>query len=177
MKGLKVASRYAQSLLELAEEQNVTDEVLNDMKILLSTANKNRIFLLLLNNPIVKADMKNNIFEKLFGDFQELSLKFIRLLTRHHREMFLQAIAKEYIDKLNSIRGIVPMTLTSAVALDNDVKEVILSKLSSQIQGSIELTETIDESLIGGFVARMGDIRVDASVSHHLNEMKKRLTR
>lgn len=177
MQGLKVASRYAQSLIELAEEKQVTDAVLKDMKCLLATTNENRDFHVFLNSPLINADKKNNVFAKLFDDFQDISKRFIQLLTKNHREMVLPLIAEEFISKLNVIRGIVPMTITSAVKLDETVKATILERINKHIDGSIELTEKIDESLIGGFVVRMGDTRIDASIAHQLNEMKQRLIR
>lgn len=172
---MKVASRYAQALIELAEELKVVDKVLEDMKALLTASNQNKDFYLFLNSPLVRADKKNSIFDKLFGDFQEVSTKFVHLLTKNRREMLFPLIAEEYIAKLNGIRKIVPLTLTSAVKLDSKVKEEILNKLKSQIDGSIELTEEVDASLIGGFVARMGDTRIDASVANQLYKMKNRL--
>lgn len=175
MQGMKVASRYAQSLLELAEENKVIDGVLENMKSLLTITNESRDFHLFLVSPLIKKDTKGRIFDKLFADFEELSLKFMHLLARNHREMYLPLIAKEFIDKVNELRGIVPLTITSAVKIDEGVKQLILSKLQQKIKGSIELTELIDESLLGGFVARMGDTRIDASVSSQLKEMKKRL--
>ncbi|RYM33962.1 ATP synthase F1 subunit delta [Brumimicrobium glaciale] len=177
MEGLKVASRYAQSLIELADEKQVTDAVLKDMEYLLATTNDNRDFHVFLNSPLINADKKNNVFDKLFGEFQEISKKFIHLLTKNKREMILPIIAEEFVAKLNVIRGIVPMTLTSAVKLDETVKATILERLNKSIKGSIELTEKVDESLIGGFVVRMGDTRIDASIAHQLNEMKQRLIR
>lgn len=177
MAGLKVAGRYAQSLVELANEMQNTDAVLKDMELLLATTNENKDFHVFLNSPLIKADKKNSIFDKLFGGFQEVTIKFIHLLTKNKREMILPVIAEEFIAKLNEIRGIVPITLTSAVKLDEGVKATILEKLNKSIQGSIELTEKVDESLIGGFVVRMGDTRIDASIAHQLNEMKQRLIR
>lgn len=175
MNGMKVASRYAQALIELAEELKVVDKVLDDMKLLLTASNQNKDFYLFLNSPLIKADKKNNIFDKLFGDFQEVTIKFIHLLTKNRREILFPLIAEEYIAKLNTIRKIVPLTLTSAVELDSKIKDEILNKLKRQIDGDIELTEEIDASLIGGFVVRMGDTRIDASVAHQLNKMKNRL--
>lgn len=177
MKGLKVASRYAQSLIELSEEMNKTDKIVDDMKYLLATTNENRDFHLFLNTPLVKADKKSDVLDKLFGGFDELSLKFMHLLTRNNREDYLPIIAEDYINKVYTLRGIVPITISSAIKIDEGVKKVILDKLNKQIKGSFELTEYIDEALIGGFVARMGDTRIDASVSHQLNEIKKRLIR
>jgi len=177
MAGLKVAGRYAQSLIELSDELKVTDAVLNDMEQLLATTNENKDFHVFLNSPLIKSDKKNDIFGKLFGDFQDVTKKFIHLLTKNKREMILPVIAEEFITKLNTVRGIVPMTLTSATKLDEGVKATILEKLNQGIKGSIQLTEKVDEALIGGFVVRMGDTRIDASIAHQLNEMKQRLIR
>jgi F-type H+-transporting ATPase subunit delta len=177
MKGFKVAGRYAQSLLELSQEQKSVDAVLKDMAAFIDVANDNRDFTAFLNNPIIKADKKNAVLDKVFPSFQELSQKFVHILTKNRREILLPLIAEDYIAKVKADRGIVPVTLTSAVKLDDTVKQSILAKLSKAIKGEIELDEKVDEDLIGGFVVRMGDTRIDASVSHQLSELKQRLTR
>jgi len=177
MKGFKVAGRYAQSLLELAQETNAIDAVLKDMSALIDVANENSDFTAFLNNPIIKADKKNSVLDKIFPSFQDLSRKFSHLLTKNRREMLLPLIAEDFVAKVKAVRGIVPITLTSAHKLDDQVKQSILDKLSKSVNGKIELSEKIDEDLIGGFVVRMGDTRIDASVSHQLNELKQRLTR
>ena len=177
MKGFKVAGRYAQSLLELSQEQKSVDAVLKDMAAFIEVANDNQEFTAFLNNPIIKADKKTAVLDKVFPSFQELSRKFVHLLAKNRREMLLPLIAEDYIAKVNADRGIVPVLLTSAVKLDESVKQSILEKLSKAIKGEIELEEKVDEDLIGGFVVRMGDTRIDASVSNQLNELKQRLTR
>ena len=177
MKGFKVAGRYAQSLLELAQERDAIDAVLKDMTALINVANENRDFTAFLNNPIIKSDKKNSVLDKVFPAFQEITKKFAHLLTKNRREMLLPLIAEEFTAKVKQHRGIVPVTLTSAHKLSDDVKKQILDKLNKGIKGDIELNEKIDEDLIGGFVVRMGDTKIDASVAHQLNELKQRLTR
>lgn len=177
MKGFKVAGRYAQSLLELAQEKDAIDAVLKDMTAFIDVANENRDFTAFLNNPIIKSDKKNAVLDKIFPSFQEMSRKFTHLLTKNRREMLLPLIAEEFIAKVKAFRGIVPVALTSAHKLSDEVKSQILEKLNKAIEGDIELNENIDKDLIGGFVVRMGDTRIDASVSHQLQELKQRLTR
>lgn len=177
MKGFKVAGRYAQSLLEVAEERNVIDAVLKDMTAFISVANENRDFTAFLNNPIIKSDKKSAVLDKIFPSFEESTRKFTHLLTKNRREMLLPLIAEDFVAKVKAHRGIVPVTLTSAHKLNEEVKQQILDKLKKAVTGDIELNEEIDEDLIGGFVVRMGDTKIDASVSHQLNELKQRLTR
>lgn len=177
MKGFKVAGRYAQSLIDLSQERDAVDAVLKDMTALIDVANENRDFTAFLNNPIIKADKKSAVLDKVFPSFEETSRKFTHLLIKNRREMLLPLIAEEFIAKLKASRGIVPVTLTSAHKLNDEVKKQILAKLKKAVNGDIELNEEIDEDLIGGFVVRMGDTKIDASVSYQLNELKQRLTR
>jgi F-type H+-transporting ATPase subunit delta len=44
------------------------------------------------------------------------------------------------------------------------------------VNGTLEVTETIDASLIGGYIIKMGDMQIDASISNQLNNLKQRLT-
>ncbi|MCC5923505.1 MAG: ATP synthase F1 subunit delta [Crocinitomicaceae bacterium] len=176
MKGTKVAVRYAQSLIELSEERNASDAVMKDMKLIIDTVNENRELTVFLNNPIIKADKKTDVLSKIFTSFDELTLAFIRLITKNNRESLLPVIAKEYIAKLKALRGIVPVTLTSAASLAEDVKDNIISKLQKDVEGKLEVTERIDPALIGGFVFRMGDVQIEASIARQLSELRNILT-
>ena len=69
------------------------------------------------------------------------------------------------------------MTLVSAAPLDAKTKDAIVAKVQSGVNGTLEITEVIDEELIGGFMVKMGDVQVDASVASQFNNLKQRLTR
>ncbi len=177
MKNTKVASRYAKALLDLAIEQNNVDAVLGDMKFLLQANNDTRDFELLIASPIVNSDKKISIFEKIFEQFEKVSLEFVKLITTNRREALLPEIAESFEAQVKEHKGIVPLTLTSAVKLDDKTKEAILAKIQATVKGQLEVKEVIDEELIGGFMVRMGDTQIDASVASQLNNLKQRLTR
>jgi F-type H+-transporting ATPase subunit delta len=99
------------------------------------------------------------------------------LVTDSKREAILGDIALAFLAQVKEHRGIVPVTITSAVALDAGTKDAIIAKVQASVEGTLEVEEKIDESLIGGFVVRMGDYRIDASVASQLNNLKQRLTR
>lgn len=177
MKGTKVASRYAKALLELAIENNTIDQVLGDMNYLLSANNETRDFQLFLNSPIIKADKKIAIFAELFDQFETVSKSFIELITKNGRESLLPEIAASFNAQVKEYKGIVPITLISATALDSATKDSILAKVSARVSGQLEVTEQIDPSLIGGFIVRMDDKQIDASIASQFNNLKQRLTR
>lgn len=177
MKGTKAASRYAKALLELAIENNQVDAVLNDMKYLSVVSGEYREFQLLIKSPIVNSDKKIEIFVELFGQFQEISRKFIELITRKGREVLLSEIASSFEAQVNKYKGITPITITSAVPLSEAAKNKIVSKVQGIVSGTFDITEKIDPALIGGFIVRMDDKQIDASVSSQLDNLKQRLTR
>lgn len=177
MKSTKVAARYAKALLELAIEQKKVDSVLGDMQFLLQTNNEAHDFELLIASPIIKADKKISIFKLVFEQFEELSMSFVELITKNGRESILPAIAESFEAQVKEHKGIVPMTLVSAAPLDAATKDAILAKVQSGVNGTLEITEVIDEKLIGGFVVKMGDTQIDASIASQFNNLKQRLTR
>jgi len=177
MKGTKAASRYAKALLELAIENNVVDQVAADMKYLAEVSEETREFKVFLNSPVVKSDKKIDVLNEIFGQFEALTRGFVNLVTKNRRESLLPEIARSFDVQVKEHKGIVPVTLISAVKLDEETKGQILSKLNGMVKGELEVTERIDANLIGGFVVRMGDTQIDASVSRQFNDLKQRLTR
>lgn len=177
MKGTKAASRYAKALLELAIEHNKLDQVSADMQTLSAANRETKEFQLFLDSPVINAEKKNSIFRELFGQFDKVTIMFMELITKNGREAILPEIAASYEAQLKAHQGIVPVTLVSAKALDQATKKTILDKVQASVNGKIELEEQIDESLLGGFIVRMGDNRIDASVANQLKNLKQRLTR
>lgn|SRR5690554_4124201 len=176
MKSTKSAIRYAKALLELSVEQNNFDKVALNMQEI-ANATSNRDFLLLINSPIVNVDKKIAIFDTVFTNFEELSKKFIHLITKNRREYLLAAIAESYLKILKEQKGITEVTLSSAATLDEATKALILSKIKSLTSDKVEVVEKVDESLIGGFTIQIEDQKVDASVANQLRTIKQRLTK
>lgn len=177
MKSTKSASRYAKALLELAQDQNKLEVIESNMLAIIKTSNESNDFQVFLNSPLIKVDKKIDVLNKLFSDFDSTSLSFIALITNNGRERLITEIAKSFITQLKELRGIVPVSITSAKPLDSNTRESIIGKISSTIKGTLEVEELVDNDLIGGFIVRMGDKQIDASVASQLKRMKQELTK
>jgi F-type H+-transporting ATPase subunit delta len=177
MNSTKAASRYAKALLELAIEQGNLEKVAADMAYMHKVCSEEKEFVILLNSPIIKSDKKISIFNSLFGDFDRLSSMFIDLIAKNRREYMLGDIAASFDAQLKAHKGIVPVTLISAKALNAKTKDMIMEKISASVKGKLEVNEEIDESLIGGFIVRMDDKQIDASIATQFKNLKQRLTR
>jgi F-type H+-transporting ATPase subunit delta len=173
MKSNKSAVRYATALLELATEHNKVELIEQDILQLLKTAEEVHDFQVFLNSPLIIIDKKIAVIKQIFTDFNQTTIDFLSLVTQNGRETVMIDIAKQFISLLKAQRGIVPITIISAQQLEDNTKQSILSKISAAITGTAEITEQIDADLIGGFIVRMGDHQIDASVATQLKRLKQ----
>lgn len=169
----RIASRYAKSLLDLADEQGALEEVNKDMQMFSKLADENRDFVLMLKSPVVAHDKKLAILNKVFtGKVHKLTIAIFQILTKKHREAYLPAIAVEFHHQYNVRKGIEEATVTTTFPIDAALRkefEGIVAKISGK---KVELTEEIDDSLIGGFVLKIGDRQIDDSLSSKLSALK-----
>jgi F-type H+-transporting ATPase subunit delta len=173
MKSNKSAVRYATALLELAIEHNNVELIEKDILQLIQTAEEVHDFQVFLSSPLIITDKKIAILKQIFKDFNPTTLDFLSLVANNGRESIMIVIANQFISLLKAHRGIVPITIISAQQLEESTKQSILSKISATISGTPEITEQIDAELIGGFIVRMGDHQIDASVANQLKRLKQ----
>ncbi|MBS1488018.1 MAG: ATP synthase F1 subunit delta [Bacteroidetes bacterium] len=172
----RVAARYVKSLLGLAIEQNVLEQVHTDMQLLDNLCRTNRDLLMMLRSPIIKHDKKRQILEILFkGKVSTLTTSIIDILTRKNREPLLPAIAAEFGNAYNEYKGIQKAVVTTTVAVDENLRkeiEAIVKKLSNKKQVTLETK--VDKELIGGFILNVGDRQIDASIKNKLKSLQVR---
>jgi F-type H+-transporting ATPase subunit delta len=174
MSELQVASRYAKSLIDLAEEQNVLEVVRTDMESFLETLRENPTLKAVLKNPIIGPDKKSGILTGIFGPrLHPMIMSFFAIVVRKGRSEVLFETAKEFINAYNLRKNIVKATVTSAAPLNEQNRKEIEAVIKQATKGEIILTANVDPSLIGGFVLKVGDRQFDTSISTQLNKLKK----
>jgi F-type H+-transporting ATPase subunit delta len=171
----RLAGRYAKSILDLSIEKGQLGEVYSDMLFLQAVCRSSREFVSLLRSPVVKPDKKGKILDAILGGkISVLTMAFIKLLLHKERESVLPEIAPAFIDQYKTYKGIRTVKLTTAVAIDEDVKKAILDKVQIGHDGQgVELDTAVREDLIGGFILEIGDRMIDASIAHELNDIRK----
>ena len=173
MRNTRATSRYAKSLLELAKEQNTLELCKTDMVSVVSLCKNSRELVLLLKSPVVKTDKKLAIIAEVFVGCSPLVLSFINLITKKKREALLFDIAQGFLDLYKINQGIESAMLTTAVELDDDTRQQVLDFIKKQGVSQVDLTEQVDESLIGGAILRLGDKQLDASVARQIKDLKQ----
>jgi F-type H+-transporting ATPase subunit delta len=176
MKGNKVASRYAQALLDLAVEQNATDRVNVDMVEFAAVYNESKELQNLMKSPVVPGKKKLDVLAALFGGkMDKMSTAFMALIVKQSRENLLGEMASAFTELYKAHKNILDVFVTSATPLEQSVKDKILQKIKAKHTGEIVLTELVDEKLVGGFVVRFGDRQLDASIASQLTNLRNLL--
>jgi F-type H+-transporting ATPase subunit delta len=172
-----VAARYAKSLIELAKEKGVLEAVYQDMKLFQDTADKNRGLMLALKSPVVRHEKKLAILKSIFKErVNPVSYSIFEIITRKNREAILDAIADEFVISYNLDKGIQKVTVITPTPITDALRKQFTSIAEGATGRTIQLEEKIDPLLIGGYVLRVNDLQLDASIRSRLNELKLELT-
>lgn len=173
----RIATRYAKSLLDLARERGSLDAVTDNMRHF-QTSVKNADLHSMLKSPVISTDKKQKVLDALFGDYNEMTTAFFRIVTGKRREEVLPDIANAYMDQYNLEQGISKLKVTSATPLEVSAIDAIKAKLlaGGLITDNVELELAIDPEIIGGFVIEVGDKLFDSSVASQLTKLRKGFT-
>lgn len=171
----RLATRYAKSLIDLALEQGKLEEVYADMLWLQSVCKTNRDFVNVLRSPVIKPDIKKKIVEAITtGRIDEMTAAFIRLIITKGRESNLPEISSAFVESYKEKKNIHTIKLTTAAPVDDATRNSIINQIKeSSGYENVQVEESIDEDLIGGFVLQIGDRLVDASIAYDLRAIAK----
>lgn len=176
METSKIGVRYAKAFFGLAKERNQTDAIANDVRFLMHAWNETEDLRTAMLNPVVPPTGKKKILKALFaGNVEEITMQFLNLVVQNRREAFLPDILRRYMFLYNKSLGIQPAELVTAVPVPAEISERVKNLLRDMFQSEIELTTDIQPAMIGGFILRIDDLQIDASVASRLRQLKRRL--
>ena len=178
MKNRKLARRYGEALGELASEQNLLDQVEEELGLVREALVAEPALQRFLENQKVMIDEKDRVVQEIFGKrLSRITLNFLRLVVSKQREAHLNDMIDAYIAYANSKRGIIEVEVTTAAPLTEQQSQALMSKLSEVTGRKVRLMTKEDEALLGGVVARIGDLVMDGSVRTRLELLGESLRR
>ncbi|SFC62481.1 ATP synthase F1 subcomplex delta subunit [Algibacter lectus] len=176
MAGARAAIRYAKALLSLASDQNTTEVVGNDMKLIANTLATSKDLSEALQSPVIPSSIKKSTLLEVFKNADKSTNNLIDTLVTNNRINILGDIAVKYGQLLDESKGVEVATVTTAVALTDDLKKRVLEKAKTLTGKDVEVENIIDEDILGGFILRIGDLQYNASVANQLNKLKREFT-
>ncbi|WP_027377416.1 ATP synthase F1 subunit delta [Kaistella palustris] len=170
----KVAKRYAQGLLNFTQETGNTASVAAEMADVVKTIQNSRDLQNFFASPVIDEKKKISISREIFKSFSPVAQNIIQLVIKHGRENQLQDIAQEYVNKVEDQNGVQRITLTSASALSADnIQKILKSSALVNHDKTFDVKTIIDSKILGGYILRVGDQQINASVKNKLTKLQK----
>ena len=176
MAGARAAIRYAKAVLSLASDQNAADAVNNDMKLIANTIAESKDLRDVLNSPVVSPSIKKASLLEIFKGTNALTVNAVETLITNKRIAILNDVATQYTVLFDQLKGTQVATVTTALPLTEDLKAKVLAKVKELTGKEAEVENIIDESIIGGFILRIGDLQYNASITNQLSKLKREFT-
>lgn len=171
-----VARTYAQSLMDLAQQQGVVDPVareLSDLADLLADQTELRAF---FASPSIHAAKRAKSLQAIFeGRLSDLTYRFLQVVNRKGRLDQLGRIRVAYEQLLMDKRGQVEVDLYTAGEMPADRLRAVEQRIGEAIGREAIVHARVDPSLIGGMKLRIGDKLIDGSIATRLASLRRQL--
>jgi F-type H+-transporting ATPase subunit delta len=177
MPSTRAAIRYAKAILEIADSKKVASEVSADMALIAQTIKSNSELSLFIQNPLITTDAKKNVVSEVFISVNAVTKSLFTLLLENKRFEILDVIAVEYNKLFDVMNGVEVAKVTTAIPMDAALEAKVSTKIVSfSSSKKITIENTVDPSIIGGFILRIGDKQYNASIANRLQVLKRELS-
>ncbi|MDC8005050.1 ATP synthase F1 subunit delta [Aureisphaera galaxeae] len=174
----RAAIRYAKAVLLQAQETNAIDTVFGDMQDVQATLDGSKELRSLLKSPLIKVEDKKSALLQIFTNTSEDTKRLITVLAQNERADILGNVANSFINLYNEAKGVKVAEVTTAVELSSEMEAKVLAKVK-EMTGSdnVSIENIVDESIIGGFILRVGDMQYNASIANQLGTLKREFSK
>lgn len=175
--GGSVARRYAKALFEIGVSEGNFEKLGQELDELARVYTSSADLRLALENPVIKPAEKEAIFKAILPRVAPSASvqRFARLLLSRGRIGLLRAAARAYRELADARAGQVRATVTTAAPLAAPDLDRVRRALEARTGRKVIVETALDPDLIGGVIARVGDLVLDGSVRTQLDEMRRRL--
>jgi F-type H+-transporting ATPase subunit delta len=173
----EIAQVYARALFEVAEDAGRLDEVHEQLGEIADALAQDRDLQIFFFSPYFSTQEKSEGLDKAVSDADPILVNFLKLLIEKHRMPALLRIRRAYDALWGDYNKLLPVQITSAVSLDQEVVKHIGDQISEQTGRKVELSATVEPDILGGIVVRVGNQVLDASIRRRLELLRRQIAR
>ena len=174
MSGTRAAIRYAKAILSVAEDNNTSAKIHEEMNHIANVIASNPKLNEVLKSPVIKLSEKTAVLDNVFTKSAKEVTSLFNTLIQNKRVDLLEQIALQYNRLYDELNNKEQATVITAVPMTESLEKKVMSKLKTLSDKEVTLTKIVDETILGGFILRVGDQQYNASVSNQLNELKNK---
>src|SRR4051812_4803668 len=171
------AAVYARSLFEVAQDQDKLDAVREQLGMFADALEETRELQVFFFSPYFSTPEKQDGLGRAVTDADEIVVNFLKLLIENHRMPVIFRVRREYDRLWQEENKLLPVQITSAVALDDATVKGIGDRIAEQTNRKVDLSSNVDPEILGGIVVRVGNSVLDASVRNRLKKLRKQVAR
>jgi F-type H+-transporting ATPase subunit delta len=173
----EIATVYARSLFEVAKESDKLDVVREQLGQFTDALEGDRELQVFFFSPYFSTEEKKDGLGKVIDGGEPAIINFLELLVEKHRMPALFRIRRNYDQLWEHENKLLPVEITSAIELDDEIAQRIGDQIGEQTGQRVELTKTVDPDIIGGLVLRVGNSILDASIRNRLDNLRKNVAK
>jgi F-type H+-transporting ATPase subunit delta len=173
----EIAAVYARSLFEVAQEQDKLDTIREELGEFADALDGNRELQMFFFSPYFSTIEKKDGLDRTVSDADPIFVNFLKLLIENHRMPVVFRVRREVDELWRQENKLLPVTVTSAVELDQVTVSQIGDRISEQTGRKVELSAVVEPDILGGLVVRVGNSILDASIRNRLEQLRKQVAR
>jgi F-type H+-transporting ATPase subunit delta len=171
----EIARVYARSLFEVAKEHGRLDEVREQLGQFADALNDKRDLAVFFFSPYFSTEEKKDGLHRMLSGAEQVFMNFLEALVERHRMPAIFRIRTQYDEMWDEEKQLLPVEVTSAVALDEATVKSIGERIGEQTGRTVELSSKVDPDVLGGIVLRVGNFILDASIRNRLEQLRKQV--
>jgi len=173
----ELARVYSEALFDAARGEGKIDEIREQLGAFADALEQHRELNSFFFSPSFSSREKKEGVERVLVGAEEIFVNFLNVLIDNHRMPVIFRIRKQYEELWREQNKLLPVEITSAVELDEDVARRIAERVEQQTGRRVELTRRVDDAILGGLVVRVSNMILDASIRNQLERLRRQVAR
>jgi F-type H+-transporting ATPase subunit delta len=169
----ELARVYGRSLFEVAREQGKLDELREQLAQFADAVDGNHDLAVFFFSPYFSTKEKQDALGHLLDGADPILLNFLNLLIENHRMPVIFRIRHEYERLWDEENKMLPVEITSAIALDEQTTESLGRTIGERAGRKVTLAARVDPDILGGIIIRVGNSILDASIRNRLEQLRR----
>jgi F-type H+-transporting ATPase subunit delta len=171
----EIAQVYARALFEVASEQDTLDRVHDELGAFADAVSESRDLMQFFFSPYFSVIEKKEGLERAVTGASPALTNFLQALIERHRMPAIFRIRTEYNALWDEARKLLPVQITSAIALGDDEVKSLGERIGKSVDRTVQVSAEVDPDIIGGVVLRVGNVVLDASIRNRLEQLRKQV--
>jgi ATP synthase F1 delta subunit len=171
----EIAQVYARALFEVAKERGALDLIREQLGQFAEALEANRQLMVFFFSPYFSTEEKKDGLRRTVVGADPSFMNFLEALLERHRMPAIFRIRARYEELWDEENQLLPVSVTSAIELDEGTVASIGERIGESTGREVELSSSVDPDILGGIVLRVGNLILDASIRNRLEQLRKQV--